>query len=272
MKISCAIFDLDGTLLTSENRISEKDLKTLRDLSREGVKIIIATGRSELQIKQYVNELSIADPIITCNGGAILNPVTREIIHERFLRPEDAKRMITEFEDEGSDYLFYSHDYIYHGPTSRRIDFYKNYNAKTPEKFRVPIRCATEYPEDEEGYRNIRKVLISDDEKRLSELFERFGGNGTVECVISGKNLIDIMPENTSKGRAIKILSEHFSIPLSEIVAFGDSPNDAEMLQTAGFSVAMGNAEESVKKIADFVTKTNDEFGITYALEYIKRL
>lgn len=271
MKISCAVFDLDGTLLTSENRISERDLKTLRDLSQDGVKIIIATGRSELQIKQYVKELSIADPIITCNGGAILNPITREIIHEHFLRPEDAERMISELEAEGSDYLFYSHNYIYHGPTSRRIDFYKTYNAKTPEIFHVPIRCATEYPE-EEGYKNIRKVLVSDDEKRLSELQERFGGEGTIEYVISGKNLIDIMPAATSKGRAIEILSAHFSIPLNEIVAFGDSPNDIEMLKTAGFSVAMGNAEESVKKKADFVTKTNDEFGITYALEYIKNI
>ena len=72
MKISCAVFDLDGTLLTSKNKISNTDLNTLRSLSSEGVKIVIATGRSVLQIKEYVATLGIADPVITCNGGVII--------------------------------------------------------------------------------------------------------------------------------------------------------------------------------------------------------
>ncbi|MBR3848650.1 MAG: HAD hydrolase family protein, partial [Oscillospiraceae bacterium] len=67
-------------------------------------------------------------------------------------------------------------------------------------------------------------------------------------------------------------LAEYWGIPISEVVAFGDSPNDIEMLSAAGFSVAMGNAVEVVKKTADFVTKTNDDLGITYALEHIKNI
>ncbi len=271
MKISCAIFDLDGTLLTSENKISEKDLATLRSLSREGVKIIIATGRSVLQIKEYVHTLGIADPVITCNGGVILNPATGEIIHERFLRPEDAKRLLSDLDKDGADYLFYTPDYVYHAPKSKRIDFYISYNKSIPEQHRVPIKIATDYPK-EAAFRNIHKLLICDKVEKIPEFEARWKKENTLTFVCSGHDLIDVMREETSKGNAVKFLAEYFNIPISEIVAFGDSPNDAEMLQTAGFSVAMGNAVESVKKAADFVTKTNDEYGITYAIEHIKRI
>lgn len=270
MKISCAVFDLDGTLLTSQNRISETDLKTLRDLSREGVKIIIATGRSLLQIREYVHTLGIADPVITCNGGVVLNPTTGEIILERFLRSDDAKRILSSFINEGADFLFYTRDAIYHSVGSVRIDFYKNYNNGAKDEFKVPIKSFSEYCN--EKFDDIHKILICDKNERVSELYDTFNDKGTLTVISSGKDLIDIMCEETSKGHAIKVLAEHLNIPISEIVAFGDSPNDEEMLSAAGFSVAMGNAEETVKKVADFVTKTNDELGITYALNHIKNI
>ena len=77
------------------------------------------------------------------------------------------------------------------------------------------------------------------------------------------------MPDNTTKGNGIKVLAEKLGIPVSEIAAFGDSLNDETMLCTAGFSVAMGNAEDAIKEICDFVTLSNDEGGITYALKHI---
>ncbi len=269
MKISCAFFDLDGTLLNSKNRISETDLATLRDLSREGVKIVIATGRSVLQIKEYVATLGLSDPVITCNGGVILNPSTGEIIQEKFLLPSDAMTVLSDLRKEGADYLFYTRDYIYHAPNSKRIDFYKAYNETIPEEHRVPMKNASEYPEEAE-YRNIHKLLISDDIEKIPQFYARWGGNTSLSFVCSGKGLIDVMRKETSKGRALKLLAEYFDIPISETVAFGDSPNDEEMLKAAGFSVAMGNASDDIKKIADFVTKSNDDFGITYAFDYIK--
>ena len=271
MKISCAFFDLDGTLLNSKNKISETDLATLRDLSREGVKIVIATGRSVLQIKEYIKTLGIADPVITCNGGVILNPSTGEVIQEKFLLPTDAVTMLSELQEEGADYLFYTPDYIYHAPHSKRINFYKNYNETIPDELRVPMKDASEYPK-EAGYKNIHKLLISDEIDKIPEFYARWGGNNSLTFVCSGKNLIDVMCNDTSKGRALKTLAEYFNIPLSETVAFGDSPNDEEMLKTAGFSVAMGNATDDIKNIADFVTRTNDDLGITHAFEHIKRI
>ena len=271
MKISCAVFDLDGTLLTSKNKISNTDLNTLRSLSSEGVKIVIATGRSVLQIKEYVATLGIADPVITCNGGVIINPSTGAIINENFLRPEDAKRLLADLDKDSADYLFYTPDYVYHAPTSKRIDFYLSYNKTIPEKFRVPIKSAEEYPK-EAAFNNIHKLLICDKIEKIPEFEARWKTEDNLTFVCSGHNLIDVMRENISKGRALESLAKYFNIPISEVVAFGDSPNDIEMLNAAGFSVAMGNAVDSVKQVADFVTKTNDDLGITYAFEHIKKI
>ena len=276
MKISCAVFDMDGTLLTPDNRIDETDLKTLRKLADNGVKIIIATGRCELQIKEYIATLNIADPIITCNGSVIKNPATQEVISEKLIKPSIAEAMISTFNEDGTDYLIYTSDYVYYTHSSTRINFIMEYNKAAPKEFEVPLRPASEYPE-ELKYGNIIKILVIDKLSRMPELNERFNSAGDLTLVtsgldpVSGRELIDIMPANCSKGNAVRILAEHFGIPISEVIAFGDSPNDEEMLCAAGFSVAMGNAAESIKQIADFVTLRNDENGITHALEYVTK-
>lgn len=271
MKISCCVFDLDGTLLTSENRISDLDLKTLRDRAKRGVKIVIATGRSVLQIKEYVAELGISDPVITCNGGVIVNPSKGEVIYESFLSQTDAKTIIDTLDAEGEDYLFYTPDFIYHASGSERINFYKNYNKQAKEEFQVPIRERSEYP-GKASFSDIHKILVMTENRNIPLLEEKFNKLGSLTIVSSGKGLVDIMPAGTTKGGALLKLSEYFNIPVSEIVAFGDSPNDESMLKSAGFSVAMGNAKSSIREIADFVTKSNDEFGITYAIEYIEAI
>ncbi len=268
MKISCCIFDLDGTLLNSDHVISERDKETLKNLSREGVKIVIATGRTDLQIAQFLYELDISDPVIACNGGLISNPVTKEIIHRSLLNPSDVETIVNALLEEGRDFLLYSPEYVYHAPDSRRIQFFLNYNKTARPEFKVPILPLSELP-SVNPYSEILKVLIHDDPALIPEVERRFNKDNTLTIVSSGKNLIDIMPANTTKGLAVKMLTEYLNIPISEVVAFGDSPNDESMLRAAGFSVAMGNADQSIKDICDFVTKTNDDYGITFALNHI---
>ena len=268
MKVSCCVFDLDGTLLTSENKISDTEKTILKKLSDDGVKIIIATGRAHTQILEYAYELGISDPCITCNGGQIINILKNEILHRDFIRKEDVLNILSVAKSENIDFLFYTPDYVYHSPNSQRIKFFEKYNQSAPENFKVPIRPESEYPPANE-YSDVLKILIHADNERISEFENRFNANKTLTIVTSGKNLIDIMRENTTKGNGIQILCEKLGIPLNEVVAFGDSMNDEDMLKTAGFSVAMGNAIPEIKNICDYVTLSNDEHGITHALNHI---
>lgn len=266
MKISCCVFDLDGTLLNSKNTISETDKKTLRKLSDNGVKIIIATGRTDLQIKEYIHELGIYDYSITCNGGQIINVATRDVLHRKFIDKNDAITIHNAVKQSGIDYLFYTPDCIYHCQNSARAGFFYNYNQFADDKFKVPLSEVKHYSDD---YTNILKFLIADSTLTPDTLNTQFNSKNTLTIVSSGKNLVDIMPADTTKGNGIAILSEKLNIPIPEIIAFGDSMNDETMLKAAGYSVAMGNAVPEIKKICDFVTKSHDDFGITHAIEHI---
>ena len=78
---------------------------------------------------------------------------------------------------------------------------------------------------------------------------------------------VDVLPQGGSKATTIQWLANHFSIPITNVVAFGDGENDKEMLQEVGFGIAMGNASPGVQSCANFVTLTNDEDGIWHAAQ-----
>ncbi|MBQ6846483.1 MAG: HAD family phosphatase [Oscillospiraceae bacterium] len=267
MKISCCIFDLDGTLLTSKKHISDTDRKTLKALSETGVKIIIATGRSVHQVKEYIEELGISAPIITFNGALISNPTTGEIIMKKTF-PEKAVRSLEKIlKDDGLNYFFYTSNRIYYARDCDYSEYQKYYNTTLPDHQKIPLYHISEISEAE--YNDVLVIALNNDPGVLPELKTKVKGAENFSFLDSGSNVIDILPRGTAKGEAIKKLASHFAISLSETVAFGDSQNDETMFEAAGFSVAMGNAYSSLKEKADFITKTNDECGITHALKIL---
>ena len=270
MKISCCIFDMDGTLLTSENKISETDKKTLLELNREGVVIALATGRSHFQVLEYIDQLGISSPIITCNGAKISNPLTGEVISNRLLPPEDAKRLIDYAKRTNKEYLMYTDDYLYFAENGNRYNFYMNYNNNAPKKYKLPIRLVSEYPENS-PCDNISKILYYDHSESTENLEKIFNEHNTLTITSSFTAAYEIMRAGTSKGIGVETLAKHLNIPMNEVVVFGDNENDRSMFETSAFSVAMGNGTDNIKAIADFVTKTNDECGITYALEQLMK-
>ncbi len=114
------------------------------------------------------------------------------------------------------------------------------------------------------------KILIKDDDteaiiRNRNALQEIVGDKAVV--VSSGDRNIEVLPPGTDKGNALRIVSERLSIPLSDMIAFGDWDNDVGMLSAAGIGVAMSNGSEKAKAVASFITRSNDEDGIAYALE-----
>ncbi len=264
MKISCCIFDLDGTLLTSEHRISDIDKKTLQDLKKKGIKIVIATGRSIHQAKEYIRELEISDPVITFNGALIANPATGEVITKKVFPIEEVHAIEALMKEEGLNYFFYTTSRVYYVNDCDYYRFQEHYNSILPEELRIPIFHISEMTEEE--YSDVLVIALNNDTAIIPSLKAKLDKIAKVSLLDSGRNIMDLIPAGTSKGEAIKELLSHFHIPISETVAFGDSQNDETMFDAVGFSVAMGNAYETLQKKADFVSKTNDDYGITYAL------
>lgn len=276
MSYRLCVCDLDGTLLSSENKISEADLKALLYLQHEGIPVTIATGRSQLQIREYVSRLEVTVPIIGCNGGIICTPYDEQMLKVQYM-PAKRARAISEYCAQNKlDYLMYTSKFVCYTPESRRIDGYRRYNAtmeyssEAYKAFHVPLHSIAELPED--GYEDVIKILVLGDTPMLRYIEDRFNADSTLTIVSSGHGLIDIMADCTSKGDAVLWLANYLGISSEEVIVFGDSPNDESMFKVAGGCVAMENAVESIKKLASYVTLSNDESGISHAITKIFNL
>jgi Cof subfamily protein (haloacid dehalogenase superfamily) len=146
---------------------------------------------------------------------------------------------------------------------------YMKWNEKLPEDERIKVKVVEDlHTIIKENDGNILKVVIStEDTEKLGELRNRVNENMQVSIVSSFSNNIEIMNHDISKGNAVKILSNYYGINKEEIICFGDAENDISMLEFAGLGIAMGNAENYVKEIADYVTDTNDNDGVAKAIE-----
>lgn len=113
----------------------------------------------------------------------------------------------------------------------------------------------------------IKFEIISLNDKKLKLFRKELKDIKEIEVASSSKKNVEVTTKGVSKGNALKFLCEYFNIKKEEVMAIGDSENDISMLQYAGFGVAMGNAIDTVKKEAEFITETNDNDGVAKAIE-----
>ncbi|MCT4662353.1 MAG: HAD family hydrolase [Tissierellales bacterium] len=260
-----AVFDLDGTLLDEKHEISRENKDSILKLEELGCKIVIATGRSDLLVKEYVKKLGVKTPVISCNGAMIRNPMTKEVWRKRIMSSEKVRDILSICNEEQFTYMAYSDEYIFTIP-SKRLEYFQTRNKKLEEDCKVPFRVneSIDCILKEEIY---KILIIEEDSNRFELLRDKFVGIEGLEICQSSKGLMDFMVEGTSKRGAIEWLAGEYSIDRSDILAFGDNYNDIEMLKFAGCAVTTENAVEEVKEIADYVSIHHDDNGVSWAIE-----
>lgn len=269
------VCDLDDTLLGADKKISKENCDAIKKAQQNGVYVTIATGRSHLQIREFIDILGIKIPVITCNGGVVSTPGDEKILKASYINPSRAEKICTYCEEKKLDYLMYTARNICYTKDSKRILNYVKYNAELIEKkrslaFSVPLKCMDDVTK--EDFSEAIKILVLGDEARLSEIAEVFNADKALTIVSSGKGLIDIMTDATTKGYAVKMVAQSLGIDVSSVAVFGDSPNDVSMFETAGIRVAVENAVDEVKALATHITKSNNEHGIAYAMKNIFKI
>lgn len=257
--------DIDGTLINSDYKITERTKKALIQAQREGHKLVISSGRSPSGIIGYAHELEMdqyESYISAQNGTIVVDVKTKERVIEHFLDINLTREILTYSEDIGIDYMIYKGKQIY----TNKMDTYKLKEVieKNPD---------TEVVLDKDLSKNIafrpHNILFAQDETTIStpakKLKERFGDQ--TSQMYSETYYYEIMPKYVGKGYALLEIAEYLNIAKEDIIAFGDQGNDMSMIQMAGVGVAMGNAIDSLKEAADYVTLTNNEDGIADYLE-----
>ena len=261
-----AVFDLDGTLLSSKHRVSSENLEAINLLRQNNIKVIIATGRSNELLKPYIKALNITENVITCNGTVIGHPDNDKMLYEDIVPKSEVRKALEMCLEYDHEFLVYTAKAI----LTRQTDwdnFLKEKDVKSNDDFNANFKIIDDIENIINNY-NVNKVLIIERNKdKYIELTKRSNEFTKVSHTQSAQSYLDIGPLNNSKGNAIKILCKELGISLDEVIAFGDQMNDISMIRIVGFGVAMGNAKDKVKESADFVTLSNDENGVAYAIK-----
>jgi len=247
------LFDLDDTLLTTEKIITPHTVEAIQTCKSKGMFIGYITGRA----RPFYDEMFFTDKynlpcdfIAYYNGAEICaGGTSSESMESNVISYDHAMKMIRSLIAIYPDIKIG----VINEPWSYSMKSGDNWNRETGEKVKWDIFELPRY-----------------DVQRMHVVFDKIGeiplnNFMTEETIffINVNNTAMVVNKNATKEHALMKAAGYFNIPLSGVIAFGDDINDIEMLKTAGIGVAMGNAIAAVKDIADFVTETNDNEGIS---------
>lgn len=262
------VTDMDGTVLGGDHKITEENMRALKEADERGVKVVFATGRFHDSAKEHVTFLEEVMPIVSSNGAIIKHPITNEVLYCNSIDKDISLKIVETLDNLDLSYQIYTDNEILqkYKTEEEKIkmqDFIKNtFSDKTEIIFKKDLK------EDIKDL-NILKFNVMDFERPLlmkeaRKEVEKIEG---LEVTSSWNDNVEIMNAGSSKGSAVKFLCELLNIDKEEIIAFGDNYNDISMLEYVGMGVAMGNAEEDVKKIASYITESNTESGVAKAID-----
>lgn len=265
--------DLDGTLLTSNLKITKQTKQTVKKLKDKNVEFVLTSGRSFRFVKNISNQLSDSDFVIASNGSLIKNQKTNEIL---FLKSIPNKLVLKIFKlanklecdafIESADETFKNHEF----ETEVLSDIINTKQLKQILKTMPIIKFCIESYNKQKLQTLIKKIQKFKEIKiahMSNVLYDPLAPHNPDE-----KFFIDINNKDVAKGAAINFLIDYLKVDPKNVVSIGDSSNDFSMFEISGTDVAMGNSLNDLKKSADFVTKTNDESGVAVFLEKFFKL
>lgn len=252
-KIKIAFFDVDGTLVEKGKPISSKIIETLKRLKENGTMICISSGRSPKQISKLDVKF---DALITFNGSYCFNE--KETILNTPLKKQDMELVVKNAKKINRPVAVATKDRIAANGMDEDLKEYFAFGGTIPaiaEDFDQIVEKQIVYQMMVSCRKSDYDALMQNvDDAKITAWWDR---------------AVDIIPASGSKGVAIKRMLDYYQIPASKAIAFGDGGNDIEMLKTVGCGIAMGNATDNVKKIADDICGSVQEDGIyTYCKEH----
>lgn len=263
MSIKLVAVDLDGTLLTDKREVTEEVFQAVQNAKKAGVKIVIATGRPISGVKKILDELKLTDQgdyVITFNGGLVQDAATKEDIVKETLTYED----YLDIEFLARKLEVPMHASTKHGmyTANRNIGKYTIYESMLVDS---PVFYRT--PEEMAG-QEIVKIMLVDEPEILDEKIKLIPQSffDKYNIAKSAPFYLEVSPKTASKGKAIQYLAEFLGLTQEQTMAIGDQENDRSMLEVVGNPVVMENGTPALKKIAKYITKSNQDSGVAHAI------
>ena len=250
--------DIDGTILIPEGDFTAGVINCIKELSTKGVKVVLITGRMNAAAKLIAKDLGLDTPVVSYQGGLIKKD--DETLYERCLTQSQAEKVIEWANAEKIHLNLYNDDVLYSENVCPEITRYCN-NLHT--KYSVKPFCEIEKTRVNKllaiDYNNPDK--IDRFEKELPKIFPE------LYIVKSTPYFLEFSNKEASKYCAVKFLQKYWDLKDDEILTIGDQNNDIALLKAGGVKIAMGNATDELKSIADYITAPVNEDGFVKAME-----
>ena len=259
--IKMLVLDIDGTIFKKDYTATPRVQKTLKNLVQDGIKVVLCTGRMYAATKSIALELGLNTPVICYQGGLIKDFSNGDkTLWEQSMDESLAKDVIKELKQRNIFFNLYINDILMVEHDDRLV---REYVDDRNIEYKVVGDC------ENLDLKGINKILAIDDNTELiadlqKEMAEKY--KNKLYVIRSTPRFCEFSDPNATKGNALRFLAGLWGIKKEEIMACGDQDNDIEMLLAAGIKVAMGNATEDLKKVADYVTESVDNDGVAVAV------
>ncbi len=256
----------------------EENIKAIKKLKENEIEVVLASGRPYHSIEKYSKQVGAVPYIIGSNGGIVANFIEDKKIFSTNIEKESALEIAKLIKENNiyftvtiSGNLLVEDEQYSMTKENRNELVLVNSLEEYLETNDAPVIKFSLMDDKKENLQKVRKVVLDRfnidatevDEFMIPKKYRKAENNYMLPYVM------DIMPKGISKAKAIEELCKYLGIELAQTIVFGDGLNDIEMFNIGGYKVAMGNAANKIKELADVVTKTNNEAGVAYELDKI---
>lgn len=265
--IKLIALDMDGTLVNSMKQIAPEELQAISQAAERGIELVPASGRTLHTLPRELFGLEGIRYFISCNGARITDVLTGKVVYRHNICREDMLRIMEEAKKYRCVREAALDDSLY---LSRQDD--EDELSFLPPHQHDFLRAMRTLTDDLDGMllsaeEGAEKILIFfHDADELHAFRCWLEDNFSLSISSSLTTNLEINALGVSKGRALTALAEHLGIPMSAVMACGDSENDIDMLRVAGLGIAMANASPEAMAAADAMTLSNDEHGVAEAI------
>ena len=268
MDIKVIATDMDGTLLDPKGQLDLPRLEKILDkLDQRGIRFVIATGNEVHRMRQLLEHLAERVVLVVANGARIFE--NNELIQAQTWDDAMVDKALAHFKGRECQDQFVvtamNGGFVKKGTVFTELD--KFMTPEMIEKLYQRMNFVDEF--DPNLFGGVLKMSMVVGEERLDSVLQEVNDlfDGRVRAVSSGYGCIDILQDGIHKAWGLVELLKRWNLKPEQIMAFGDSENDIEMLELAGISYAMENAEEAVKRVATKVAPANSQAGVYKVLE-----
>ncbi|WP_046174634.1 Cof-type HAD-IIB family hydrolase [Domibacillus indicus] len=274
--------DMDGTLLNGKMEVSEANRAAIKKAQELGIEVIVATGRSYQEARFALEGTGIACPVIAVNGAEVRN-AEGEIIQFTALEDDVAYDLYRRLKDIGVYFEIYTNQATYTDNPEKAvqllIDIVLSAHPEIKEediRERASLRIKQGLVKQVDNYEEIIRdtsqhiykfFVFSTDYSLLQKASDNLDGIDGIAVSSSGNENLEITNDKAQKGIMLEKYLTSKGLSMEDALAVGDNYNDVSMLERAGYSYAMGNADENIKKAARFETAKNEDSGVARAIE-----